>query len=437
MTDTSDGTVASLAPQGAHSSRAGSAPAPVPAPERWSSMRVSALAAGLVAAGLGLGVPVALVLLLWVSSPFPDNGLGGALHTGAGVWLLAQGAELVRTETLSGDPAPVALTPLLLSALPAWLLYRGAASAVVAEEARGLREVAVVCWWVLAGYLSVAVVAVTYTVGGPMHVAPLSALCVPLFAAAATGCGAWSGSGRPLGELRGYAAQARAALRAAAVATAVLVGGGALLGGASLAWHAGASGATYSQLSVPLAGRISLFLCAAALVPNLAVWGASYAVGAGFSVGAGTFVGPFSGTSARPRLPDFPLFAAVPPPGPTGIGWAALALPVLAAAALAHCVTRRPFPLRRALLAAFTAALLQAVALALLALLASGPLGTHHLSHLGPTWYLAASFTLTWSLALALPLTLALHFRPTLRRGKRLLAAEGAASEGDGAPGGA
>ena len=81
---------------------------------------------GALAAGLGLGSFAVLVMVLWISSPYPDSGPGSALHVAASLWLLAHGAELVRTDTLSGVPAPVGVTPLLLLVLPAWLMQRAA-----------------------------------------------------------------------------------------------------------------------------------------------------------------------------------------------------------------------------------------------------------------------------------------------------------------------
>ncbi|CAM5521732.1 hypothetical protein SGLAM104S_07039 [Streptomyces glaucescens] len=103
--------------------------------------RSPGLAAGLLngalAAGLGLGSLTALVMLLWISSPYPDSGPGGALHVAASLWLLAHGAELVRTDTVSGLPAPVGLTPLLLLLLPVWLLHRAARDAVEGDPAGG------------------------------------------------------------------------------------------------------------------------------------------------------------------------------------------------------------------------------------------------------------------------------------------------------------
>ncbi|MEV5142782.1 DUF6350 family protein [Streptomyces syringium] len=85
---------------------------------------------GVIAAGLGLGAFAVGVLALWTSAPYPDGGPGAALRIAADLWLLAHGADLVRTETLSGAPAPLGLTPLLLTALPCWLLYRTARHAL-------------------------------------------------------------------------------------------------------------------------------------------------------------------------------------------------------------------------------------------------------------------------------------------------------------------
>ncbi|WP_425385432.1 DUF6350 family protein [Streptomyces himastatinicus] len=52
----------------------------------------------------------------------PTSSPDGALHVAADLWLLGHGADLVRSETLTGHPAPVGLTPLLISALPCWLI---------------------------------------------------------------------------------------------------------------------------------------------------------------------------------------------------------------------------------------------------------------------------------------------------------------------------
>src|SRR5436189_5542812 len=78
--------------------------------------RTPGLAAGLlggaVAAGLGLGSFAVLVIMLWISSPYPDSGPGGALHLAAALGPLAPGVELVRTATPSGVTAARSVPPL-------------------------------------------------------------------------------------------------------------------------------------------------------------------------------------------------------------------------------------------------------------------------------------------------------------------------------------
>ncbi|WP_308312559.1 DUF6350 family protein, partial [Streptomyces sp. ISL-11] len=210
---------------------------------------------GMVAAGLGLGALAVAVLLLWITSPYPDSGPAGALRIAADLWLLAQGADLVRTETLSGTPAPVGLTPLLLTVLPCWLLYRAARHALepgeelsaedepedepegcpedtdrlddagatepvdavdaadvfedghsddrpAEEETLAPRTAALA---LLGGYLLVAAAAVVYVSSGPVRVAPLSALLhVPLVAGASVALGVWTAAGRPVGSVPAF-----------------------------------------------------------------------------------------------------------------------------------------------------------------------------------------------------------------------------------------
>ncbi|WP_405586494.1 DUF6350 family protein [Streptomyces sp. NBC_01190] len=421
-------------------------------PARRTDVRVSAAAGGAAAAALGLGALAALVLVLWIASPYPDSGLGGALHVGAGMWLLAQGAELVRTQTLSGDPAPIAVTPLLFSAVPAWLLYRGTSSAVAAaaqadepkeadgpERAEGAERadgpeaakgsLIEVAGWVLTGYLSVVAAVVAYAAGGPVRVDLPTVGYVALFAIGVAGYGAWAGGGRPaparwraldrrLGRYLGphlnryldrcapYAEEAVAALRAAGIALGVLLGGGALLGAVSLAWHAGSSGGTYAQLSGPFAGKLAVLLIAIALLPNLAVWGACYALGVGFSVGAGSTVGPV-GAFGYGLLPRFPLLAALPGEGVGGWpGWLTLAVPAVGACAVGWWIGHGGWPAVSTVRVVAGAAGFLALAVAVLAAWSSGPLGVARLADFGPTWWRACAASWSWTVALALPLAL-------------------------------
>ncbi|WP_399887764.1 DUF6350 family protein [Streptomyces sp. BBFR51] len=343
---------------------------------RWRD-RSPGLAAGLlggaVAAALGLAACAALVAVLWISSPYPDSGPGGALHVGAALWVLAHGAELVRADTLSGTPAPVGVTPLLLLLLPVWLLHRaardatdpgdgvGVAVGVGAKAGAGARPpgrlsipdagpppVSARLAWagVVVGYLAVAAPVVLYAQGGALRPSWWwVALCMPLVTMGAAGAGVWTAFGRPGGpvgralrvlprKLRELMvepdARLGAATRAAGAGAAVLVGGGALLLAVSLVWHGAAAGEAFPRLTEGWSGRFAVLLLCLTLVPNAAVWAAVYALGPGFVLGTGHVVDP-SASAPAPLLPPFPLLAAVPDAGPgTALHWAAAAVPLVA-----------------------------------------------------------------------------------------------------------
>ncbi|MDN3024525.1 DUF6350 family protein [Streptomyces sp. S.PB5] len=300
----------------------------------------ASLLGGALAAGLGLGSFAVLVMVLWISSPYPDSGPGGALHVAAALWLLAHGAELVRTDTLSGVPAPVGVTPLLLVVVPAWLVYRAARDAVddEAEATRGSGRT--VFAGVVLGYLAVGAGAALYAAGGDLRPSWVwTCMCVPVVVAVAAGAAVWTAYGRPREPVDSALLLLPAGLRrllhdgtaarAALAGVAVLVGGGALLLAASLVWHGGAARLSFLQLTEGWSGRFAVLLLCVALVPNAAVWATSYALGPGFMLGAGHMVAPLSSAPA-PLLPPFPLLAAVPQAGTgTWLNWAAGAVPVV------------------------------------------------------------------------------------------------------------
>lgn len=435
---------------------------------RWRD-RSPGLAAGLlggvVAAVLGLAACAALVTLLWISSPYPDSGPGGALHVAAALWVLAHGAELVRADTLSGTPAPVGVTPLLFLLLPVWLLQRAARDATdpgdgvgvavgsAPKAGAGVRPAwlaaapdagpppvsARVAWTgVVLGYLAVAGPVVLYAQGGALRPSVWwAAVCLPLVAMGAAGAGVWTAFGRPGGpvgralrvlprKLRELMvepdARLGAATRAAGAGAAVLVGGGALLLAVSLVWHWAAAGEAFLRLTEGWSGRFAVLLLCLTLVPNAAVWAAVYALGPGFVLGAGHVVAPTASAPAA-LLPPFPLLAAVPDAGPgTPLHWAAGAVPLAAGAVVGWFTARaatagEPGDLgergagtaagawswRRTAAAAVVAAVLCAVLVALLAAFAGGPLGSAALARFGPVWWQAGGATLAWIAVVAVP----------------------------------
>ncbi|MFJ5289799.1 DUF6350 family protein [Streptomyces sp. NPDC088348] len=390
---------------------------------------------GGLAAALGLGSLTVLVMLLWISSPYPDSGPGGALHVTAALWLLAHGVELTRHDTASGVPAPLGMVPMLLVVLPVWLVQRAAREAFDPANGRPGPSVPGALCAVTGGYLLVAAAVAAYASGGALSVEPLSALWhLPLVAGAAAAVGVWrarvfprepfSGWGRmripggprlSAGVRRAYAHPGvGTALRAGAAGVAVLTGGGALLVGGSLVWHGGVAQESFLRLTGALSGRFTVLLLAAALVPNAALWGASYALGPGFSLGAGSAVTPLMVTG-NAALPYFPLLAALPGPGSgSPLNWAVAGVPLAAGVVLGWFVTRvrdvrdesRAGTVGVTALTALAAAVVCAAAVAVLAALSGGPLGTGRLTSFGPVWWRTSVAALAWTVGTGLPVAL-------------------------------
>ncbi|WP_329382863.1 cell division protein PerM [Streptomyces sp. NBC_01716] len=423
---------------------------------RAAALTAAFLRGGL-AAGLGLGGLAVLVIAAWISSPYPDSGAGGALHIAAALWLLAHGAELVRPDTLSGVPAPVGLVPLLVVALPVWLVYRSSRDALEPEEGRPqLTALGGVCT-VAGGYLLVGAAVVVYARGGPLATDSFAtALRLPLVPVLASAAGVWVGSGKPLHRLldrlpglkrEGLGADAsdtevRAAavsaagrrrravvvLRSATAGAAVLLGGGFLLVVCSLTWHAGAAQESFLNLAAAWSGRIAVLLLSVALLPNAAVWGASYALGPGFALGTSATVTPLAVTGS-PALPPFPLLAAVPAEGPgMAVTWAAGVVPFAAGLMIARFTVRVAAPpyaerdeawsARDTALAAALAGAGCAVLMAALAAVAGGPLGTGRLVEFGPVWWLTGAAALVWTVGIGVPAALLVRvWRLRERRG--------------------
>ncbi|MEU7020133.1 DUF6350 family protein [Streptomyces sp. NPDC046203] len=388
-------------------------PVPPPAPDvpvqgRRSPALATAFVRGAVAAGLGVGALAVLVTVVWISSPYPDGGADSALQTAAGLWLLAHGADLIRTGTVSGVPAPLGVTPMLLCVLPLWLAHRAARDTLDPADTRPVPSPAGAVCAVTGGYLLVAAVVVIYTEAGAFPADLASAGCwTPVTVFAAACAGAWTAHGRPL---PGQGAPV-AAVRAAGYALAALLGAGALLVVGSLLWHVGDVQVSLGGLAGEWSGRLTVTLLALTLLPNAVVWGVAYGLGPGFALGTGALVGPLGplGHTAAPAAPDFPLLAAVPGPGPAGWPqWATAAVPVCAALVLGHRVGRsaHDWPARRAALAALGAAGAVGLTVTLLTAFAGGPLGSGRLAAFGPVWWQTGPAALAWCALLGVPAAL-------------------------------
>ncbi|MFF0472323.1 DUF6350 family protein [Streptomyces sp. NPDC004284] len=371
-----------------------------------SAALATACVRGGVAAGLGLGALAVLVVAAWISSPYSDGGPVGALHVAAGIWLLAHGVDLVRTDTLSGLPAPLGIVPMLLVALPVWLVHRAARDTLDpggdGDRPRPSPGGAVAA--VAGGYLLVAAAVVVYSESGPLPADLITAgLWLPAVVTGAAGAGVWTALGRPLPGRR-----RAAALRAAGLGLVTLLGGGAVAAAVSLAWHAGRAQASLTGLAGEWSGRVTVLLLVLALLPNMAVWGAAYGLGPGFTLGTGALATPL-GLVGDPALPPFPLLAALPTEGRgTWVHWATAAAPLAAALVLGHRVGRaaRSWAARDAALTALGAAWGYGAAVAVLAGAAGGPLGTGRLSAFGPVWWQAGAAAVLWGVCVGAPAAL-------------------------------
>ncbi|MFH8423625.1 DUF6350 family protein [Streptomyces sp. NPDC018038] len=364
---------------------------------------------GGVAAGLGLGALAVLVVAAWIGSPYPDSGPGGALHLAAGLWLLAHGVDLVRTDTLSGLPAPLGVAPMLLAVLPVWLVHRATRDTLDAvDDDRRRPSAASAVGAVAGGYLLVAAAVVLYGTSGPLPADLLAAgLWLPPLVLGAAGAGAWTALGRPLPAQR----QAAAALRATGLGLVTLLGGGAVVAAVSLARHAGEAQTAFTALTGEWSGRIAVLLLVLALLPNMAVWGTAYGLGPGFALGTGAFATPL-GLVGDPAAPPFPLLAALPDDGRGG--WtqgAAVAVPLAAALLQGGRVGRaaRTWTARDTTLTALGAAWACGAVIAVLSAAAGGPLGTAGLSAFGPVWWQTGAAAVLWGACVGVPVALAVR----------------------------
>ncbi|MFF3909119.1 DUF6350 family protein [Streptomyces sp. NPDC001848] len=426
--------------------------------DRWPGLWVSLLS-GAVAAVLGLGVFALLAIALWVGAPYPDDGPDGALRVAAASWLLAHGVVLFRTETLSGVPAPVGITPLLSAVVPVWLLYRAARDVTDGEAVEGTKAVggpegaegpegpegvaAGPAWCgVAAGYVGVGLVATLYASAGALRPSwAWTLVCLPLVTVVSAGVGVWTTRRWPYGALRVLSREEhklfRSAGRAGLAGTAVLVGGGGLLVGLSLVWHGEAVRESFLQVTQGWAGRGAVLLLAVALVPNAAVWAASYALGPGFLLGAGHGMGAWSPTTAPSPLPPFPLLAALPGSGGGPLGWAVQAVPAAAGVVVGWCLARGAcaerergwdavWSVTRTVTGVVGAAVVCGLLLGGLAEVSGGPLGVAALARFGPVGWHVGAAAAGWVAGVGVPVGVVVRWRSLRGMRKRWVEDRGA-----------
>ncbi|MBA2445496.1 MAG: hypothetical protein H0V49_09215 [Nocardioidaceae bacterium] len=351
-----------------HSSRGPQLPLPM-----------AAAAAALWAVGVGLVCCVAVSVGAWFAA---DTGtFGGSIRVGALAWLVTLGAGL----HLEG--VTITVIPLGLTALTAWLLYRGGHWAGARSDVRSRRDAAL---GVLTsvGVFAAAVVAVQWATDSPgVSVGLWRSLAVSVaLAGAFGGLGLIRGAGLAAQLLAPLPAVARGVLAGGCAGVAALVAASAALFTGAMVTHFSAAVSVAEGMRVGAVGAAIMAVVGVAVVPNAVLCAGSFIVGSGFSVGVGTSVAP--GGVTLGALPAFPLFAALP--SGDGAWWqqALVAIP-LGAGAVAGLVTARRYPPPNdgwsgSAVPGACAGLLTGLGFGALTWLATGAIGPGRMQEVGP-----------------------------------------------------
>ena len=305
----------------------------------------SAVAGG-SAALVSLLVIALPALLVWVASAESTVDWPRALSVGSCAWLLANGAHL------SVGPATISLMPWLLTAIPLVAATIAARRILVqlddghARRFRrwgGLRrDVAEAGIAFVTSYAAVGLVVALVTARDPLHASVsgsvLGATVVgvaSVLAALALEFRAEIGSVAP--DLTG-ALQARVpihlrrAIRPGLWGALAVFGAGLALAVVAVVMHLDRIGRLYDSLGADPVGMSLLSLGQLLVLPNVAIWAASWMAGPGFGFGEGTAI---TWSQCNPGLlPLIPGLGAVPDPGPLPAGLWLMALALVAAGSL-------------------------------------------------------------------------------------------------------
>ena len=338
-------------------------------------------------------------ILAWVASPQSTVGWSRALSVGSCVWLLANGARL------SSGPATISLTPLLLTVVPLVVSTMAARRILLQlddERPRRLkgwgglrRDVAQAGLTFTASYAAIGLIVALASAGAPLHASlPGSVVgttvvgTVSVLIALGMAFRGQIGSVAPdLAEF--LEARVPIHLRRAIVpglwGAFAVFGAGLALSLVMVVMNLGRIGRLYDALGADPVGTVMLSIGQLTVLPNVALWAASWMAGPGFGLGEGTAI---TWSQSNPGLlPLIPGLGAVPAPGPLPAGlWLSVLVPVAAGALVgrrALGVLARLSSWQAKAETAALACLVAALVLTVVTALAGGSLGAARLSGLG------------------------------------------------------
>ena len=362
-------------------------------------LRLRSAVAGASAALVSMLIIALPALIAWVASPQSTVDWPRALSVGSCAWLLANGAQL------SSGPATISLTPLLLTAIPLVVATIATRRVFMQLDHRrpprlkrwgGLRrDVADAGVAVVSSYAAMGLVVALATAGDPLHASVLGSVmgtavvgAVSVLAALALEFGGQIDSVAP-DLVRVLEARVpiplRRAIRSGLWGALVIFGAGLALTVVMVVTHMDRIGRLYDALGADPVGVVMLSLGQLTVLPNIALWAASWMAGPGFGLGEGTAI---TWSYSNPGLlPLIPGLGAVPAPGPLPAGlWLSALVPVAAGAFVgwrALRVLARLSSWRAKVETAASGCLVAALVLTLASALAGGSLGAARLSGLG------------------------------------------------------
>jgi len=360
-----------------HSARPASPPEPVLGwiPSAIGGALLAAIASWIIVAGLSV--------VGWL--PGETAELGDVLGLGTQFWLLGHGDAV----TVAG--ARWTLAPLGITVL-AWVVVRAVAAfagrqallgALLAGEDPGWTERARMVGSV-GGVLAGTYLLVPLVVAGVVGTVDLRLVGgTALLAVTATAVGMCQGVQLDVVGL--LPVWARPVPRAILASLLVIGAGAAAALAATMVRNLDRTAALAAELGAGPTGTAALTALQLAFLPTLLVWTASWVLGPGFSVGVGTLVSPAD--TQLGLLPAVPVSGALPPEGPgVTADFAWLAVGVLAGA-MAAVMVMRARPRARfdeTALVGGLAGTLAGLVFPLVALVATGDLGSNRLTGLGP-----------------------------------------------------
>ncbi len=384
----------------------------------------------LVLAGIGVGITLAPLTVIWLFENDPSIDWFVAFRAASDIWLMAHGTRLVVAEgVIMGVEVPsfvISVVPLGLTFLIGFLALRLGRRLTAATELWPGWLSATAVYGAISLFLSTAAHnPAIYPVNWQGTFLPPTFFAIVMIVGSLTGKRQLFGEASNLPEAAeriwfknwvadrvdnlhwGIRALAMPALRAGTGIVAMLLAISAVMIALLLAVNWITVTRFYEGLQVSVLGGIMVTAGQLAVLPNLVIFGAAWLTGVGFQIGAGSIISPIA-TNIGP-MPIFPIVGAIPA-GQLSFGLIAVAVPLLGAFSATLLIKRHADEVRFEFASAWNAAIslglaigfVAALEIGILAAAASGGFGPGRLQTVGvnPLILMAVVFVETASVSI-------------------------------------